>query len=105
MAIVETSITPIGTGDESVGAYVAKCHRVLKDFPDIQYQLTPMGTIMEGELSEIFKAIQKMHEVPFDHGAKRVSTLIKVDDRRDKKATMEDKVRSVISKIEKTGSE
>ncbi len=99
MAIVETSITPIGTGTPSVSKYVAKCHQVLEEYPDLQYQLTPMGTVIEGELSRIFEAIAKMHEVPFDHGASRVSTLIKVDDRRDKKGTMEGKMRSVMDKL------
>lgn len=99
MAIVETTITPIGTASTSVSKYVAKCHEVLKEFPEIKYQLTPMGTIMEGDLGKIFEAIAKMHEVPFDHGAARVSTLIKVDDRRDKEATMEGKMKSVLSKL------
>ncbi|NBG88678.1 MTH1187 family thiamine-binding protein [Isachenkonia alkalipeptolytica] len=99
MAIVETSITPIGTGTPSVSKYVAKCHEVLKEYPDLEYQLTPMGTILEGDLSKIFEAIEKMHEVPFDNGASRVSTLIKVDDRRDKKGTMEGKMRSVLDKL------
>ncbi len=99
MAIVETSITPIGTATPSVSKYVAKCHKVLEDFPEIKYQLTPMGTILEGDLAKIFEAIAKMHEVPFDNGASRVSTLIKVDDRRDKKGTMEGKMQSVLDKL------
>ncbi len=99
MAIVETSITPIGTETPSVSKYVAKCHKVLEDFPEIKYQLTPMGTILEGELPKILEAITKMHEVPFDNGASRVSTLIKIDDRRDKEATMDAKMQSVISKL------
>jgi uncharacterized protein (TIGR00106 family) len=99
MAIVETSITPIGTAGTSVSKYVAKCHEVLKDFPEIKYQLTPMGTILEGDLKEILTLIEKMHEVPFDQGANRVSTLIKIDDRRDKNSTMEGKMESVLSKL------
>ncbi len=100
MAIVETSITPIGTAATSVSKYVAKCHEVLKDFPEIKYQLTPMGTILEGDLAKILEAIAIMHEVPFSQGAERVSTLIKIDDRRDKKATMEGKMESVLSKLQ-----
>lgn len=99
MAIVEVSITPIGTETPSISRYVAKCEKVLEDFPGVKYQLTPMGTVIEGELRTIFEVIAKMHEVPFDHGAARVSTLIKVDDRRDKKATMDGKIKSVLSKM------
>ncbi len=58
-----------------------------------------MGTIVEGELEDIMKVIMQMHEVPFENKAKRVSTSIKIDDRRDKTATMEKKVDAVIEKI------
>jgi len=99
MAIVETTITPIGTATTSVSKYVAKCHEVLKDHPEIKHQLTPMGTILEGDLAKIMEVIAKMHEVPFDQGADRVSTLIKIDDRRDKEGTMDGKMESVRSKM------
>jgi len=36
-----------------------------------------------------------MHEQPFKEGVQRVSTTIRIDDRRDKKETMEYKVRRV----------
>lgn len=99
MAIVEVSITPIGTESPSISRYVAKCEKVLHDFPGVEYQLTPMGTVIEGDLRSIFEVITLMHEVPFDNGAARVSTLIKVDDRRDKEATMDGKVQSVRKKL------
>ncbi|SFI10269.1 uncharacterized protein, MTH1187 family [Tindallia magadiensis] len=98
MAIVETTITPLGTASTSISQYVADCHKVLSDYPEIKYQLTPMGTILEGELSTILQVIQKMHEVPFTSGAQRVSTSIKIDDRRDQQATMSKKLRSVQEK-------
>lgn len=98
MAIVETTITPLGTASTSISQYVANCHKVLSDYPEIKYQLTPMGTILEGELSTILQVIQKMHEVPFTSGAQRVSTSIKIDDRRDQQATMSKKLRSVQEK-------
>jgi uncharacterized protein YqgV (UPF0045/DUF77 family) len=44
------------------------------------------------------QCLLRMHEVPFTHGAGRVYTTIKIDDRRDKKATMEGKIRSVREK-------
>ncbi|SDY50479.1 MTH1187 family thiamine-binding protein [Tindallia californiensis] len=98
MAIVEATITPLGTASTSISQYVANCHKVLNHYPEIKYQLTPMGTIFEGELSTILQVIEKMHEVPFTSGAQRVSTSIKIDDRRDKQATMSEKLRSVQEK-------
>ncbi len=59
-----------------------------------------MGTIIEGEVGEILEVIRRMHEEPFAAGAVRVSTLIKIDDRRDRKThTMDGKVRSVNEKL------
>jgi uncharacterized protein YqgV (UPF0045/DUF77 family) len=40
-----------------------------------------------------------MQEAVFAAGAKRVSTVLKIDDRRDRTARMEDKVRSVEGRI------
>jgi uncharacterized protein (TIGR00106 family) len=58
-----------------------------------------MGTIIEGELNDILRVIRQMHEAPFAAGAARVSTLIKIDDRRDKAHSMIGKVRSVREKL------
>jgi uncharacterized protein (TIGR00106 family) len=99
MAIVEASIAPLGTGSTSISKYVAQCHQILENEDRIKYQLTPMGTIFEGDLDVILEVIRKMHEIPFDQGAMRVSTLIKIDDRRDKDASMENKVRAVEEKL------
>ncbi|MBB6217028.1 uncharacterized protein (TIGR00106 family) [Anaerosolibacter carboniphilus] len=99
MAIVETTIVPLGTATTSISHYVAACHKVLQEQKGIQYQLTPMGTIIEGDLDLILQAIRKMHEVPFQEGALRVSTTIKIDDRRDKAASMEGKVNAVQEKL------
>jgi uncharacterized protein (TIGR00106 family) len=54
-----------------------------------------MGTIIEGPLARVLELAQKMHEVPFAKGVQRVVTLISIDDRRDKPATAESKVKAV----------
>lgn len=99
MAVVEVSITPLGTGTPGVSRYVAGCMQVLRA-SGLKHQLTPMGTIIEGDTDAILEVIRRMHEVPFDAGAVRVSTLIKIDDRRDlAEHTMAGKVRSVEGKL------
>ncbi len=99
MAIVEVTIVPLGTGSTSVSQYVADCHKVLRDTTDVKWTLTPMSTILEGDLDQIMTLIRNMHEVPFEKGAGRVSTSIKIDDRRDKEATMEKKLQAVEDKL------
>ena len=99
MAIVEVTIAPMGTGSAGISRFVAACHKVLEGEKDLKHQLTPMATIIEGDLDRIMAVIRKMHEVPFVEGAPRVSTLIRIDDRRDKEATMAGKLQSVMEKM------
>ncbi|QED48627.1 MTH1187 family thiamine-binding protein [Cytobacillus dafuensis] len=102
MAIVDVTVIPIGTSTPSVSSYVADIQRVLKGYEEkghIRYQLTPMNTIIEGELPVLFEVIQAMHEVPFENGLMRVATNIRIDDRRDVKRKMEEKVERVVSQL------
>ncbi|RJP60839.1 MAG: thiamine-binding protein [Deltaproteobacteria bacterium] len=98
MAIVEVSIVPIGVPNTSLSEYVANALKVLKN-SGLKYDLTSMGTIIEGELDGIFGIIREMHETPFKKGVMRVVTTVKIDDRRDKPATSETKVESVVKKM------
>lgn len=101
MAIVQVTVVPLGTGTPSVGAYVAAVQRTLERATEnIRYQLTPMSTIIEGELDDLLAVVRRLHEVPFERGAQRVSTSITIDDRRDKVGTMEQKLASVAEKLQ-----
>ncbi|BBB90262.1 MAG TPA: MTH1187 family thiamine-binding protein [Methylomusa anaerophila] len=99
MAVIEVTIVPLGTGSPSISQYVASCHKILAGEKDIKYQLTPMSTIIEGDLDKVLAIIRRMHEAPFGAGAQRVSTTIRIDDRRDKELTMDGKIQSVMAKI------
>jgi len=96
--IAEIVVVPIGTESTEVSKYVAKCLDVVKQARDVSYVLTAMSTIIQGPLSQVLEIFEKMHEVPFEMGAKRVLTTLKIDDRRDKLATIESKVKSVTEK-------
>jgi uncharacterized protein (TIGR00106 family) len=94
--VAEVSIIPIGTSDTGLSRYIASCLKVIEDSKDLSYRLTPMGTVIEGSLDNVLEVVRKMHEVPFNEGALRVVTHLKIDDRRDKPATMAGKVESVL---------
>ena len=94
VAIVAVSIAP-GGESASVGAFVAEAIRVLEAQDQVRWELGPMFTTLEGDLDEIMGLIRRMQEVVFAKGAARVATVIKIDDRRDKDATMAGKVASV----------
>ena len=103
MAILQISVVPIGTGETSLSAYVADCIRILKK-ERVRYELTSMGTNMEGDLKDLLRVAFKMHQAPFRKGALRVLTTLKIDDRRDKKGTLKGKKRAVEEKL-RTGRE
>jgi len=99
VAIAEVTVIPIGTGSTSLSAYVADMQRVLKTVEGITYELTSMGTIIEGPLGRILAAVEALHESPFRGGAQRVSTSVKIDDRRDKDSTSRSKLEAVERKL------
>lgn len=94
MAIVEVSIVPLGLSTTSLSKQVASVLKPLKS-SGLRYTLTAMGTIIEGDLKEVMTCVLRMHDVPFQMGIGRVYTTIKIDDRHDKAATMEGKIRSL----------
>jgi len=101
MVIAEFSVVPVGTGTASVGKIVTKAIRTLKRHKKVSYQLTAMGTILEGELTDVLAAVADAHESTFVAGVERVVTRIVIDDRRDKEISAEYKVQSVMKKLGK----
>jgi uncharacterized protein (TIGR00106 family) len=101
MAIAEVSIVPIGTGDTSVSKYVARVYEVLQrsGLISLKYELTAMGTIISGDIGEIWQVLREMHESCFEEGVHRVLTSVKIDDRRDRVTSPEHKVKSVIERL------
>jgi uncharacterized protein (TIGR00106 family) len=95
MAIAEISVVPLGTKTPSLSQYVARAVKVLEREKDIRYEITAMGTIIEGDLDKILAVVRKMHEGTFGEGVARVLTTVKIDDRRDKAGSMKEKVDSV----------
>jgi uncharacterized protein (TIGR00106 family) len=99
MAIVQVSIVPLGTETTSISSYVARALKVLQNQKAVAYKLTPMGTVLEGDLDEVLRLVRQMHESVFGEGVQRVVTIVNIDDRRDKRATMESKIGSVEDKL------
>lgn len=67
MAIVDVVVIPVGTEGPSVSKYIAEIQTKLKEFKDqgkIDYQLTPMNTLIEGDLKDLFEVVQAIHELP-----------------------------------------
>ena len=99
MAIAEISVVPLGTETPSVSQYVARAIKVLEHEKDIKYEMTAMGTIVEGDLDRILAMVKKMHEGIFEGGVARVITTVHIDDRRDKVQGMREKLDSLKKKL------
>ena len=98
MAILQISVSPRGGPGVSLSRYVARALRAL-EASGLKHQTHAMGTIIEGDPEQLFAVVQKMHEAAFGGDIQRVVTEIKLDDRRDKTATLDDKVASVRDKL------
>lgn len=100
MAIAQVSIIPLGTKTPSVSKYVARAVKVLQEEKVIKYELTAIGTIIEGDLDKILMVVKKMHEGTFGEGVARVITRVEIDDRRDKASTIASKLESLARELE-----
>ena len=96
MACAEISVMPVGVG-EGMSDYVAVAYQVAKK-SNLKVELTPMGTVLEGDVDQIFRLAREMHLALFTKGAKRVVTHLKLDERRDKVQGIEDRMKVVLEK-------
>jgi uncharacterized protein (TIGR00106 family) len=89
-AIGLLSVAPV-VGD-SMADEVAKAVAALDDF-DVSYETNPMGTVIEADsVDELFDAAQAAHEAV---DGDRVSTVLKIDDKRAREQRAHEKVDAV----------
>ncbi len=94
--IAEFSIIPIGTEKTSVSTYISDVIKALEKIENLEFKVTPMGSILEAaSLTTIFQAVKSAHQTIFDKGTKRVVSTLRIDDRRDKPRTMQDKIEAL----------
>ncbi|TYT61338.1 MTH1187 family thiamine-binding protein [Natrialba swarupiae] len=78
--------------EDSMSDEVAKAVDALEAY-DVEYETNPMGTVIEtDEISELFAAAQAAHEAV---DGDRVSTVLKIDDKRTKQTSAAEKVEAV----------
>ena len=98
MALMEISVVPLGTGTPSVSGLVAAAVREAEN-SGLDTELTPMGTVITGDVDELLAVAGKMHRAVLSGDVKRVVTTIKIDDRTDKTLTAKGKLSSVREKL------
>ncbi|WP_049898970.1 MTH1187 family thiamine-binding protein [Halococcus agarilyticus] len=93
------SVAPVT--EESMAGEVAKAVDALDEF-DVRYETNPMGTVIEAaEVEEIFAAAQAAHMAV---DGDRVSTFLKIDDKRTSEGTASEKVDAVERELGRTAS-
>ncbi len=98
MALAQVSVVPVGTRSTSIGDPIADAVRVLRK-AKVRHQVSALGTLFEGSPATLFPLVRRMHEAAFKGGARRVMTTVLVDDRRDKRVTLESKVAAVRKRL------
>jgi len=89
-AIAFLSVAPVT--EDSMAGEVAKAVAALDDF-DVAYETTPMGTTIEADsVDELFAAARAAHEAV---DGDRVSTFLKIDDKRTRDQRAREKVDAV----------
>ncbi len=95
MATADLTVIALGRAEASASTYIAAIQRRLAAQDRVKYVMHAMGTSLEGETADILALVAELHAVPFEQGIPRVYTVLKLDERRDKAQTLEDKVAAV----------
>ncbi|MBD3289906.1 MTH1187 family thiamine-binding protein [candidate division KSB1 bacterium] len=102
MVLAEFSMFPTDRG-ESVSKYVAEILKVI-DESSITYQLTPMGTVLEGSWDDVMSVISACFKT-MEPYSNRIYSSIKIDYRRGDQSRMKsktDKIETVLDRKLKT---
>jgi uncharacterized protein (TIGR00106 family) len=95
VATADLTVIALGRADASASRYIAEIQRRLERQDRVRFLLHAMGTSLEGTTEDILAVVAELHAVPFELGIPRVYSVLKLDERRDREQTLEDKVESV----------
>jgi uncharacterized protein (TIGR00106 family) len=94
LILAQLSVYPIGEGT-SLSRFVKKGIKVIKE-SGYHYEIGGMSTAIEvPDLDALFLLVKKVHQAQIDEGGQRIIIDLKVDDRRDKDASIRSKRNAV----------
>jgi uncharacterized protein (TIGR00106 family) len=100
VATADLTVIALGRADASASRYIAEIQRRLAAQDRVRYAMHAMGTSLEGPTADILAVAGELHAVPFEMGIPRVYSILKLDERRDREQTLEDKVSSVQARLD-----
>ena len=92
MVLLEFSMSPLDKG-VSLSPYVARSLDII-DKSGLPYQLTPMGTIIEGEWEEVMAVVTACYK-RMSQDCDRISTAMRIDYRKGLSGRLKSKVEAV----------
>lgn len=96
MVLVEFSLFPVGR-EEHLSPFVAHSLEIIEK-SGLPYQLTAMGTLVEGEWDEVMEVVKKCY-MRMQEEAKRVYGTIKIDAKYGMTGQLKNKISSVEQKV------
>ena len=85
----------MGREGASVGDLLALVAERLAAQDAVEFEIGPMGTSLEGGVTEILDLVGELQEIPLAAGLPRVYTVLKLDNRADRKQSLGEKVESM----------
>lgn len=96
--LLEFAMFPTDKG-ESVSAYVSQVIKMIRE-SGANYQLTPMGTIIETDtMDDALAIVKQAYQVLDEAGCNRIYSSLKFDIRKGKENRLQGKLDSVREKI------
>ncbi len=92
--LFQVSMFPTSKKGTSASADVAKVIDII-DKSGLAYKLTAMSTLIEGEWEEVMDTLNNARKMLRENGHERIYIIINIDDRKDAKNRITDKVQSV----------
>ncbi len=95
--VAEIFVTPLGTGEATIREFIRGLVPLVRD-SGLAYQLTAMGTLVEGPLDDVLALVRLLHSATFDlhTGTDRVVTHVRIDERRGEPLSLEGKVQGAL---------
>lgn len=96
MVLLEFAMAPAGKG-ESVSEYVARILDVI-DRSGVRYQLTPMGTILEGDWSDVMGVVTACFQA-LQTDCARIGMNLKIDYRAGPESRLTSKIEAIEQRL------
>ena len=93
--VVDIAVEPIGTSSTSISRYVRKVIEVLQSEGLKVYPAPSMTSFELDDLTRLGFILKRINDELEKEGVKRIVTILKIDDRRDKETSIDHKLEVV----------